>query len=137
MEERLRKLKKNKISNELQFTNRHRENIYKAIQREEDKNEDVFLAILQLLSNKKTGFELLQTLIGRGIKKFVENEGSLYLLLHELEQKEYILSEWSDDKQKHYSLNQKGRRFLKKAEAKHGLETKTLNELLRGDLLYE
>ncbi|MBS4209261.1 PadR family transcriptional regulator [Bacillus sp. FJAT-50079] len=136
MEERLQKLKNKKISSELKFTERHRQNIYKAIQREEEKDEDVLLAVLQLLTHKKTGFELLEKLIGRGLKKFEDEEGSLYPLLHELEQKEYIVSEWNNEKQKYYRLNEKGKRFLKKAETKLR-RSKSLNELLRGGLLYE
>lgn len=132
MEERLRNLKKSRVSKHLEFTDQYRRNIYKAIEREKDKEADVSLAILQLLSQRKTGYDLLQLLIGRGIKKFQQNEGELYLLLHDLEQKEYILSEWKDN-QKYYCLNQKGKRLLKKVEK----SSKRMGDLLKGELLYE
>lgn len=125
------------MSTQLEFTERHRNNIYKAIEREAENEDDVLLSILQLLSEKKSGFQLLQQLIARGLKKFEDNEGSLYILLHDLEQKEFILSEWKQDNVKQYFLNQKGKRHLRKMEAKHEILSKPLKDFLQGDLTYE
>ena len=36
---------------------------------------------MQLLVEEKTGYELMQFLHGRGIRKFEDNEGSLYTLV--------------------------------------------------------
>ncbi|CAM3909075.1 PadR family transcriptional regulator [Lederbergia lenta] len=137
MEDRLKKLKKSQVSNQLEFTEQHRKNIYKSILRDEENEDEVLLAILQLLSKRKNGYELLQHLFARGMKKFEENEGSLYILLHDLEQKEFISSEWNQENVKQYFLNHKGHRHLRKMEAKQGLLSKPLKDLLQGNLSYE
>ncbi|RST58043.1 PadR family transcriptional regulator [Siminovitchia terrae] len=136
MEERLKKLGKKQLS-ELKFTEQHRKNIYRAIDREQKNDEEILIATLQLLNEKRTGFELLQLLEGRNIKKFMNQEGSLYLLLHELEQKEWISSLWADDHLKYYYLQDKGRKVLMKAEKKQQRNSPALKDLLRGDILYE
>lgn len=135
MEERLKKLGKKQLS-ELKFTEQHRKNIYRAIDREQKNDEEILIATLQLLNEKRTGFELLQLLEGRNIKKFMNQEGSLYLLLHELEQKEWIASLWADDHLKYYYLQDKGRKVLMKAEKKQQRNSPALNDLLEGDILY-
>ncbi len=137
MEERLRRLGKKKLFNELMFTEQHRRNIYQAIDRELKSNEEILIATLQLLNEKRTGFELMQLLEGRNIKKFMNQEGALYLLLHELEQKEWIASLWADDHLKYYYLQDKGRKVLMKAEEKQQRHSPALKDLLGGDLLYE
>lgn len=125
------------MSNQLEFTDQHRKNIYKAIEQEIETEDKVLLSILQLLSEKKSGFQLLQQLIARGMKKFEDNEGSLYILLHDLERKEFIIAEWTRDNLKKYILNHKGKKYLRKMEAKQGLPSKSLKDLLQGDLSYE
>ncbi|HBZ11186.1 MAG TPA: lineage-specific thermal regulator protein [Bacillus bacterium] len=137
MEERLRRLGKKKLSNELMFTEQHRKNIYQAIDREQKSNEEILIATLQLLNEKRTGFELLQMLESRNIKKFINQEGALYLLLHELEQKEWIASLWMDNHLKYYYLQDKGRKVLMKAEEKQQRHSPALKDLLGGDILYE
>ncbi|WP_338752751.1 PadR family transcriptional regulator [Bacillus sp. FJAT-52991] len=132
MEEHLKKLKKSQqreLFHELEFTEELRQNIYRAIKTEKD--EDVVMAILQLLVHEKTGFELLNHLRGRGIKRFDQNEGFLYAFLHSLEQKGYISSQWDKEQNKQYSLNSKGRKLLHKAE------TKSTQGVLKGAMLYE
>ncbi|GIN92136.1 hypothetical protein J22TS1_31870 [Siminovitchia terrae] len=136
MEERLKKLGKKQLS-ELKFTEQHRKNIYRAIDREQKSDEEILIATLQLLNEKRTGFELLQLLEGRNIKKFMNQEGSLYLLLHELELKEWIASLWADDHLKYYYLQDKGRKVLMKAEEKQQKNSPALKDLLGGDILYE
>ncbi len=78
------------------------------------KEEDILLAVLQLLMNEKTGYELMQLLRGRGIQTFEGNEGSLYTLLHRLEQNRFIQSSWDHEGAKYYRLNDKGNKMLAK-----------------------
>ena len=66
--------------------------------------------------NEKTGYELMQLLRGRGIQTFEGNEGSLYTLLHRLEQNRFIQSSWDHAGAKYYQLNDKGNKMLRKAE---------------------
>ena len=66
--------------------------------------------------NEKSGYELMQLLRGRGIQKFEGDEGSLYTLLHRLEQNRFIQSSWDHAGAKYYQLNDKGNKIAKGRE---------------------
>ncbi|MBF7155976.1 PadR family transcriptional regulator [Bacillus albus] len=119
MEDRLKDLRKsmeNTTFKHLSFSDQHRKRVREKINASHEKEEDISLAILQLLSNEKTGYELSQLLRGRGIRKFEGNEGFLYTVLHRLEQNLFIQSSWDHAGAKYYQLNDKGRKMLRKAE---------------------
>ncbi|MGE8054106.1 PadR family transcriptional regulator [Bacillus mycoides] len=119
MEDRLKGLRKsmeNTTFKHLSFSDQHRKQVREKINASNEKEEDISLAILQLLSNEKTGYELSQLLRGRGIRKFEGNEGFLYTVLHRLEQNCFIQSSWDHAGAKYYQLNDKGRKMLRKAE---------------------
>ena len=119
MEDRLKGLRKsmeNTTFKHLSFSDQHRKRVREKINVLNEKEEDISLAILQLLSNEKTGYELSQLLRGRGIRKFEGNEGFLYTVLHRLEQNRFIQSSWDHSGAKYYQLNDKGRKMLRKAE---------------------
>ncbi|PFV77720.1 lineage-specific thermal regulator protein [Bacillus sp. AFS059628] len=119
MEDRLKGLRKsmeNTTFKHLSFSDQHRKRVREKINMSNEKEEDISLAILQLLSNEKTGYELSQLLRGRGIRKFEGNEGFLYTVLHRLEQNRFIQSSWDHSGAKYYQLNDKGRKMLRKAE---------------------
>ncbi|MBM7584454.1 putative transcriptional regulator [Bacillus pakistanensis] len=119
MEDRLKNLQrsmKNTTFRQLDFTKRHMDDIHKKIQKQKEKEEDILLAVMQLLVQEKTGYELAKQLRSRGIQKFEDNEGFLYTLLHRLEHKGYLLSSWDDLEMKQYQLTKKGNKLLKKVE---------------------
>ncbi|MEH7306016.1 PadR family transcriptional regulator [Neobacillus drentensis] len=119
MEDRLKNLKKamdQRAFTQLNFTEKHRRNILGKIKQQAENDEDILLAVMQLLVHEKTGFELTKLLRGRGILKFEDNEGFLYTLLHRLEQSGSIQSSWTETEAKYYQLTDKGRRVLRKAE---------------------
>ena len=119
MEDRLKGLRKsmeNTTFKHLSFSDQHRKRVREKINASNEKEEDISLAILQLLSNEKTGYELSQLLRGRGIRKFEGNEGFLYTVLHRLEQNRLIQSSWDHAGAKYYQLNDKGNKMLRKAE---------------------
>lgn len=119
MEDRLKGMRKsmeNTTFKHLSFSDQHRKRVREKINASNEKEEDISLAILQLLSNEKTGYELSQLLRGRGIRKFEGNEGFLYTVLHRLEQNRFIQSSWDHAGAKYYQLNDKGRKMLRKAE---------------------
>ncbi|CQR48079.1 lineage-specific thermal regulator protein [Paraliobacillus sp. PM-2] len=121
MENRLRKLRSimnDSTFNQLQFTERHRNRVHDKINKENESKEDICLAALQLLLNKKTGFELIQLLHARGLESFKENEGNLYTLLHELEQNGYVISDWNDKAVKYYQTSEEGKAVLEKEKKK-------------------
>ncbi|WP_223589217.1 PadR family transcriptional regulator [Neobacillus bataviensis] len=134
MENRLRNLKKamdRKTFSELNFSEEHRKNILEKIKRQDESEETILLAVLQLLAQDRTGFELTKLLRGRGIQKIEENEGFLYTLLHRLEQTGYLQSSWSvETEAKYYQLTDKGRKALRKAEKKQSKKQFVLKELL-------
>ncbi|PES31263.1 PadR family transcriptional regulator [Bacillus cereus] len=112
----LRKSMENTTFKHLSFFDQHRKRVREKINASNEKEEDISLVILQLLSNEKTGYELSQLLRGRGIRKFEGNEGFLYTVLHRLEQNRFIQSSWDHAGAKYYQLNDKGRKMLRKAE---------------------
>ncbi|WP_270606710.1 PadR family transcriptional regulator [Bacillus mobilis] len=119
MEDRLKGLRKsmeNATFKHLSFSDQHRKRVREKINQSSEKEEDILLAVLQLLMNEKTGYELIQLLRGRGIQKFEGDEGSLYTVLHRLEQNRFIQSSWDHAGVKYYQLNDKGRKMLRKAE---------------------
>ena len=116
MENRLKGLKKSMDDttfSQLHFTEQHRKEIRAKIS---ETDESVLLAVMQLLVEEKTGYELVQFLRGRGIRKFEDNEGSLYALLHQLEQDGCLQSSWNEAAVKYYQLNNKGNKLLRKME---------------------
>jgi DNA-binding PadR family transcriptional regulator len=118
MENRLKKLKKTMKTTTfsgLEFTDAYREEIHKKL-KQEDSEEQILLAIMQLLINEKNGFDLAKQLRSRGIKKFEDQEGMLYTILHRMEGKEYLESHWTKENGKVYKISRKGSRLLKKQE---------------------
>ncbi|WP_144513879.1 PadR family transcriptional regulator [Bacillus sp. FJAT-22090] len=132
MEERLKNLKKTMDETafaEINFTEEHRKAIRRKMFNEE--NEDtIFLAVMQLLIQEKTGYELVKFLRGRGIRKFEENEGIVYTFLHQLEQDGYLCSRWNDSSSKYYQLNNKGTKLLRKSEKGSTTKPFAFKELL-------
>lgn len=135
MEDRLKRLKKTMdetVFNEWRFSEEQQTEIRKKISRQDESEEGVLLAILQLLVQRKTGYELTQQIRSRGIRKFEDNEGFLYTLLHRLEQTGYLQSSWDEQSVKYYELDDKGRKALKKAEKSCSKKSFRFKELLEG-----
>lgn len=135
MEDRLKILKKamdQGTFTQLNFTEQHRRNIHRKIKQQVENDEDIVLAVMQLLVHEKTGFELTKLLRGRGIQKFEDNEGFLYTLLHRLEQSGSIQSSWTEAEAKYYQLTDKGRKVLRKAEKKQNKKQVVFKELFEG-----
>ncbi|MBH0155172.1 PadR family transcriptional regulator [Fictibacillus sp. 5RED26] len=135
MENRLKNLKKimdEKTFSHVRFTEKHRETVQNKWSNQEDK-EQIVLNILQLLNEEKTGYQLANLLLARGVKQFDDNEGSLYVLLHSLESKGVVQSEWLlKEKTKYYHLTHKGKRLLKQAEHKEKQSSVILQQLIGG-----
>lgn len=135
MENRLKGLRKSMEKttfNQLNFSDHLRNQVHEKIKYEKEREEDIYLAILQILLNEKTGYELVQLLRTRGIQKFVGNEGTLYTLLHGLEKNNYLRSTWDDAGEKRYQINDKGRKILQKTEAPNQGKRFSLKELVEG-----
>lgn len=135
MEDRLKGLRKsmeNTTFKQLDFSEQHRKQIHEKINKSYENEEDIFLAVLQLLVHEKTGYELAQLLRGRGIQQFEENEGFLYTLLHRLEQTSVIKPSWDHLGDKYYQINDKGRKILRKAEKNSSKQRFVFKEWIKG-----
>ncbi|WP_442600102.1 PadR family transcriptional regulator [Neobacillus sp. D3-1R] len=135
MEDRLKNLKKimdQRTFQDFTFSEKHKKNIFEKATRHIETDEDIQLAVLQLLVQAKTGFELTALLRGRGIRAFENKEGAIYTILHRLEQTGYLHSNWDDSGAKYYELNDKGRKLLKKADKKQTKKQVVFKALLEG-----
>ncbi|MFD2212218.1 PadR family transcriptional regulator [Metabacillus endolithicus] len=135
MEDRLKGLRKSMEKTafkQLDFTEKHQDHVRIKMKKLKSSDDEVFLAVMQLLVHEKTGYDLLKHIRGRGILKFEDNEGFIYTLLHRLEQNNCLLSRWDDSEGKHYQLNNKGRKLLQKAEKNSEKKHVVLRELLEG-----
>ncbi|EKN70078.1 lineage-specific thermal regulator protein [Neobacillus bataviensis LMG 21833] len=135
MEDRLKNLKKSMDRTtfaQLNFTEKHRKDIREKINKQDENEEDILFAVMQLLVQEKTGFELAKLLRGRGVRKFEDNEGFLYILLHRLEQNQCIQAAWNESEAKYYRLTDKGRKILQKAAKKQTKNRFAFHELLEG-----
>jgi hypothetical protein len=135
MEDRLKRLKKSMdktMFSQLNFTEQHRTQIREKINKEGEDEDEIVLAIMQLLVHEKTGYQIAKQLRGRGIRKFEDNEGFLYTLLHRLEHTGCLQSSWDNSEAKHYQLNDKGTKVLRQAEKKQSKKRFILKELLEG-----
>lgn len=75
MEDRLKGLRKsmeNTTFKHLSFSDQHRKRVREKINQSSEKEEDILLAVLQLLMNEKTGYELAQLLRGEEFKNSKE-----------------------------------------------------------------
>ena len=75
------------------------------------------MLILRLLEEKDMyGYEMIENLRGKSNNVFELKAGSLYPLLHSLEEKQFVTS-YEDDStgktRKYYHLSSEGKRFLK------------------------
>ncbi|RIW29044.1 PadR family transcriptional regulator [Bacillus salacetis] len=132
MDNRLKNLKKTMKTTTfsgLEFNEAHRKEIHNRIKDEENEDQ-ILLAILQLLTFEKNGFELAKQLRSRGIKKFEDQEGMLYTILHRMEGKEYLEAHWTKGNGKVYKLSRKGSRLLKKQEKRSAESRAVLKTLM-------
>lgn len=122
MENRLKRLKsamQKNVFSDLEFKQELKGKIHRQISDsvEVESNEQVMIAILQIVQDEKSGFEIMQLLRARGMKRFNNHEGMLYTILHEYEQKGWLQSIWTESV-KMYSITNSGRKILKKTEGK-------------------
>lgn len=136
MDDRLKKLKrsmKRTIFNELIFTNDQKEVVKSKISSMKLLSDDeVLAAVLHLLIHEKTGFELTKSLRARGVENFEDNEGYLYMLLHRLEQAQFLQTSWKEREEKYYSLTDKGKKLLSLSDRKQTRSLSVLKHLMEG-----
>lgn len=74
------------------------------------------MLVLSLLENENMyGYEMIKKLREKSEKVFELQEGTLYPILHNLEEKNYISSYWDETgakKRKYYAITQEGKKHL-------------------------
>jgi hypothetical protein len=134
MEDRLKNFKnalKRTVLYDLNFTEEHKRDIrLKIKQLPETSDEDIIIAIFQLLKHKRTGYELSKLIRARGIEKFEFEEGSLYTSLHNFEHRGYLNSNWEAPDIKYYQISSKGLKLLKTLENVSDGKAYLLKEIL-------
>ncbi|MFJ7744710.1 PadR family transcriptional regulator [Peribacillus sp. NPDC097295] len=121
MEDKLTRLKSamNKHTfPELKFTESHKRSIHASIKKQDASKDDIMMAIFRSLDTEKSGYQINEALYQKGIQNFEGNEGSLYATLHELEKEGWLQTVWETDERKLYSLDERGKKWLKKKEVK-------------------
>lgn len=96
------------------------------------------MLVLSLLENENMyGYQMIKEL-GRKSKELFElKEGTLYPILHALEQKNYITSYWDETggkKRKYYSITKDGKKHLKEKKEEWESFSNGINQVLGGVL---
>ncbi len=92
--------------------------------------EDTLIAVFKSIQTEaKQGFDIATYLIKKNDIHFKNKEGQLYILLHLLESKEIIASNWSEGK-KYYFLTSKGKKYLAVCKRESPKRHESLRSLL-------
>ncbi|MFD4932010.1 PadR family transcriptional regulator [Peribacillus butanolivorans] len=135
MEDKLNKLNramKRTVFADVKFTDKQKTAIKQRLVQAKESDEEVMIAIFRILQEEQSGYQIMSSLIRRGIEKFTEQEGILYTMLHDLEQRGFIEAKWEQTEKKSYCLSNKGRRMLAKSESKQNAGSYILQTVLEG-----
>ncbi len=114
------------IFKDFSFSNERKNAVREAIRTNQQSqfHTETIIAILESVQHEsKDGYNISVQLFQKNERAFQKNEGQLYTLLHLLENKEMLTSNWINNK-KYYSLNSKGKKYLatyKQDTTKQGL----------------
>ena len=96
------------------------------------------MLVLSLLENENMyGYQMIKELSTKSKELFELKEGTLYPILHALEQKNYIISYWDETgakKRKYYSITKDGKKHLKEKKKEWECFSNGINEVLGGVL---
>ena len=96
------------------------------------------LLVLSLLEHENMyGYQMIKKLSERSQNVFELQEGTLYPILHSLEEKDYIASYWDETgakKRKYYSITKKGKKHLTERKEEWNTFSKGVNEVIGGVL---
>ncbi|MGW6167708.1 PadR family transcriptional regulator, partial [Bacillus altitudinis] len=127
----LKRAMKRTVFADVKFTDKQKTAIKQRLVQAKESDEEVMIAIFRILQEEQSGYQIMSSLIRRGIEKFTEQEGILYML-HDLEQRGFIEVKWEQTEKKSYRLSNKGRRMLAKSESKQNAGSYILQTVLEG-----
>lgn len=94
------------------------------------------MLVLSLLENENMyGYQMIKELSRKSKELFELKEGTLYPILHGLEQKNYITSYWDETgakKRKYYSITKEGKKHLKEKKEEWESFSTGINQVLGG-----
>lgn len=98
------------------------------------------LLVLSLLENENMyGYQMIRKLSEKSQNVFELQEGTLYPILHSLEEKNYISSYWDETgakKRKYYSITSEGKKHLKEKKQEWKTFSSGVNQVV-GGVLFE
>lgn len=94
--------------------------------------------ILSLLHSKPMyGYEIIKELESKSNGIFSFKEGTIYPILHSLEEKELIVSYWGEGngkrKRKYYKINDQGKEFIQEKKEEWSVFKNAVDEVLSGE----
>ena len=96
------------------------------------------MLVLSLLEDENMyGYQMIKKLSEKSQNIFELKEGTLYPILHSLEEKNYITSYWDDTgskKRKYYSITKEGKKHLKQKKEEWSMFSKGVNQVVGGVL---
>lgn len=96
------------------------------------------MLILSLLEKENMyGYQMIKELSRKSKNVFEFQEGTLYPILHNLEEKNYITSYWDEvgtKKRKYYSITKEGKKHLKEKKEEWEVFSRGINEVFGGAL---
>lgn len=94
------------------------------------------MLVLELLkSDNMYGYQMIKKLKEKSQNVFELKEGTLYPILHSLEEKGYIISYWDEStmkKRKYYAITEKGKKQLKEKKEEWKEFSNGINQVLGG-----
>ena len=98
------------------------------------------MLVLSLLEQENMyGYQMIKELSQKSKNIFELQEGTLYPILHSLEEKDYISSYWDETgtkKRKYYEITSKGKKYLKESKEEWNLFSNSINQVI-GGVLFE
>ena len=96
------------------------------------------MLVLSLLENEDMyGYQMIKKLKEKSQNIFEFQEGTLYPILHNLEERNYICSYWDDTgskKRKYYSITKEGKKHLKEKKQEWQTFSNGVNQVVGGVL---
>ena len=96
------------------------------------------LLVLSLLEEENMyGYQMIKKLTEKSNNVFALQEGTLYPILHNLEEKNYITSYWDETgvkKRKYYSITKEGKKHLKEKKQEWNTFSTGVNQVIGGVL---
>ena len=96
------------------------------------------MLVLSLLENENMyGYQMIKKLSERSQNVFELKEGTLYPILHSLEEKNYITSYWDNTgakKRKYYSITKEGKKHLREKKDEWRTFSNGINQVVGGVL---